>query len=243
MGCLMYSEITQKNKLEILGKLTASLSHELRNPLSAIKLNLDYMRMSSDDLPEDLVESLDGCLAGVQRIEYLIENILSFSRKNRDNEMLVSVNDISETAINLSSAKANREGVKILTDYASTLPKIEFSESNLLQVFLNLITNAIEACEESGGKIEISSYTAIHLNQNKIVWEIKDNGGGISEENKEKIFGEFFTSKKSGTGIGLSVCRSLLDEKDAKLEFHSEFGVGTTFSILFNNEPSVENVE
>jgi signal transduction histidine kinase len=239
----MFSEITQKNKLEILGKLTASLSHELRNPLSAIKLNLDYMKMSSDELSDDLVESLDSCIAGVQRIEYLIENILSFSRKSRNSNVFISINEVSDTAINLTSSKANKEKVRIKTDYCPTLPKIEFSESNLLQVFLNLLTNAIEACNEKGGEILIKSYLKDSINNQNVVWEIIDNGVGVKEEYKDKIFGEFFTNKESGTGIGLTVCRSLLEEKNAQLEFQSEFGKGTSFSILFNLAKGKEDVE
>lgn len=228
----MFSEITQNNKLEILGKLTASLSHELRNPLSAIKLNLDYMKMSANQMPDDLSESLDSCIAGVKRIEDLIESILSFARKNRDNGRLVSINEISDTAIKLTGAKANKENVYIVKKYTDPLPKIEFSENNLLQVFLNLINNAIEACDSSG-QIIIKSFLSDTSADKKIVWEISDNGIGIKEENKEKIFGEFFTNKERGTGIGLTVCRSLLEEKNAYLEFESDYGKGTKFSIIF----------
>ena len=239
----MFSEITQKNKLEILGKLSANLSHELRNPLSAIKLNLDYMKMSSEELSEDLIESLNSCIIGVNRIEYLIENILSFSRKSRNNNMLVSINEVSETAVNLTSAKASKERIVIKSEYLETLPKIEFSESNLLQVFLNLLTNAIEACSDRNGEITIKSYFKEPISDGKIIWEITDNGVGINDENKEKIFSEFFTNKATGTGIGLSVCHAILEEKGAVLKFESELGKGTSFYIIFQIDPEKNNVE
>lgn len=231
----MYSEITQKNKLEILGKLTASLSHELRNPLSAIKLNLDYMKLSSDNLDSELKDSLANCIDGVQRIELLIENILSFSRKTRNNNSWVSINEVSDTAINLSLAKARHANINIFTDYSDSLPKVNFNKSNLLQVFLNLITNAIEACEGKRGEIKIKSYLEQQAHDKNIVWEISDNGIGIKEEDKEKIFSEFFTNKNNGTGIGLNVCRTLLREKEADLKFNSVYGQGTTFKVIFKN--------
>lgn len=236
----MFSEITQKNKLEILGKLAASLSHELRNPLSAIKLNLDYMKMGVDELPEEIVESLDSCITGVERIEYLIENILSFSRRSRSTRERVSINDVSKIAINLSNAKANKEKVDITYNHFDPLPQIEFSRSNLLQVFLNLITNAIESCNGNGGKIAIKTYMCEEHPQIPI-WEISDNGIGIKDEIKEKIFGDFFTDKETGTGIGLTVCKTLLNEQNAGLDFRSEYGKGSTFKVYFNTEMKAEN--
>lgn len=232
----MFSEITQKNKLEILGKLTASLSHELRNPLSAIKLNLDYMNMSSADLPEDIKESLSNCIEGVFRIETLIEDILSFSRKSKGTHNPISVNEITQTAVSLTSARANKSKIKIDLKLAKNLPLVNFSKNNLLQVFLNLLTNAIEACEGKGDKVIIKSYVKKAKGNEKVVWEIKDNGIGIKDEDKQKIFGEFFTNKNRGTGIGLTVCQSLLEEKGAQLAFESQYGKGTKFIVIFNND-------
>lgn len=239
----MFSEITQKNKLEILGKLTASLSHEVRNPLSAIKLNLDYIKMSEIELPTDISESVDNCITGVHRIEYLIENILNFTRKSRNNYMMVSINEISELAINLSMAKASKEKIKLTSAHSEQMPKIEFDRINLLQVMLNLITNAIEACESRTGKIHIKTFIGEGSFDDKVIWEITDNGVGIKDENKDKIFGDFFTNKEGGTGLGLSVCRELLNEKKASLSFQSDFGKGSTFSIFFSTDLKEKNAQ
>jgi signal transduction histidine kinase len=232
----MFSEITQKNKLEILGKLTASLSHELRNPLSAIKLNLEYMNMSSEELPEDIKDSLANCMEGVSRIESLIENILSFSRKPKGSQEPVSVNEITKTAVDLTLAKANKSKIKIDIQLSKKLPSVIFSRGNLLQVFINLITNAIEACEGKGNKVIIKSYVDRSSGKDCVIWEIEDNGVGIKDEDKQKIFGEFFTNKNRGTGIGLTVCQSLLEEKGAKLNLESQYGKGTKFIVAFNND-------
>ena len=229
----MPSNITQKNKLEMLGKLTASLAHELRNPLSAIKLNLEYLKMESDGFDDDEKESVLNSIEGVDRIENLIENILDFSRKNRHSNKKVSINNVTASAINLSKAKASHAKVNIKHIKDENLPLIYFDKNNLLQVFLNLITNSIEAIPNGGGEIVISSCCQTAGNDRMILWQIEDNGIGIKEEDKEKIFGEFFTSKRQGTGLGLTVCRDILEENRAKLKFDSEYGKGTKFIIHF----------
>lgn len=227
---MMFSDNAQKNKLEILGKLTASLAHEMRNPLSAIKLNLEYMKMSSDNLPDEFNDSLQDCIEGAGIIENLIENILTFSRKNKNGVRSVSINSVTDKAVELTLPKAHKRRIEISKNYTSPLPDIEFNYGSLLQIFLNLIGNAVEACEDNTGRIQIRT----GISENSVIWEITDNGVGIEEGNKDKIFGEFFTNKDSGTGLGLTVCQALLEEHNAKLSFKSKFGEGSTFLIKFD---------
>ncbi len=239
----MFSENRQKNKLEILGKLTASLAHEMRNPLSAIKLNLEYMKMSSSDIQPEMNDSLDDCLQGVGMIESLIESILSFSRKSKDEIELVSINSLTQKAIDLSLPKAQKKRVKINFELTSVVPVIQFNQSNLLQVFLNLIGNSIEACKEKTGLISIKTYMDDNSTEQRVMWQITDNGIGMKEEIQDEIFKEFFTNKDSGTGLGLSVSKSLLEENNAKLNFSSTYGEGTTFTIGFIQGTRGEDVK
>lgn len=98
---------------------------------------------------------------------------------------------------------------------------------------MNLIINAVDACDEKG-EVKVKSYKEKTSENSFVVWEVKDNGMGISDEIKEKIFSEFFTSKKDGTGLGLSVCKKLLDNHKAELRFDSKRGNGTTFYVKLN---------
>jgi signal transduction histidine kinase len=220
----------QENKLHLVGKLTASLIHEIRNPLSAIKLNLDYLKMIESQLPGEAIESVDMCKDALGRIQYLIDNMLTFTKRNAKNQTACSLNEITNSAVGIMHYNAERKNVHLSVHLDEELPQCFFDKSKLLQVFLNLITNAIESCE-SKGSVNIKTYRD---NFEIIVWEIVDTGVGISEEDKKRIFEDFFTSKEKGTGLGLSVCRMILQEYHADLEFESKLGEGSRFFIKFN---------
>ena len=235
----MTSENAQENKLQILGKLTASLIHEIRNPLSAIKLNLDYLKMIENELPTEASESVKFSLDALSRIQYLVDNILSFTRKNFNGVNLCSINEITQNAISIMKYEAERKNVKIEFEPDETIAKAEFDKSRLLQVFLNLITNAIESCI-NGGNIFIKTYKKL---PDSFIWEITDTGVGICEEDKVKIFNDFYTSKEKGTGLGLSVCKMILQEYNAEIDFESTLGKGTKFILKFNSNLLQSNHE
>lgn len=113
-----------------------------------------------------------------------------------------------------------------------TLPIVQFDRNKLLQVLLNLMTNALEACEH-GGRITIKTYRIASCAG--FYWEIEDNGVGISEDDKNKILNDFYTSKTKGTGLGLSVCQSILNDFECSLNFESTLGVGSRFIIHLND--------
>ena len=230
----MQSGEIQNNKLHLIGKLTASLIHEIRNPLSVIKLNLDLIKME-DGLSTDVLESVNDSQASVSRIEYMADNLLSFARVVTHGKEPFFINTLSADAIELLAVKATKYGVTITTKFEENLPQIFADKNKLLQVFLNLMTNAIESCEENlGGKILVKT-KAFEINGSlKIQWSVSDDGVGIEDANKSQIFKDFFTSKENGTGLGLSVCKMLVDEQGAQIDFESKPGVGTTFKILFD---------
>jgi signal transduction histidine kinase len=219
----------QDNKLQLIGKLTASLIHEIRNPLSVIKLNLDYLKMIDTQLPDEAIESIDMCKDAFGRIQYLIDNILTFTKRNSKSQSFCSINEITQSALGIMRYNAERKNVHLNVQLDDDLPQCYFDKSKLLQVFLNLITNAIESCESSAN-VNIRTYRE---NFDIIIWEIIDTGVGISNEDKKKIFEDFFTSKEKGTGLGLSVCKMILQEYDAELDFESTLGQGSRFFIKF----------
>ena len=222
------------NKMIILGKLTARLTHELRNPLSAIKLNLDYLKMFSDELPSHANDTIDSTIEAFERVHYLIENILDFSRQSYQSDSDCDINEISRRAISIVKGTPGPGEWQIKTDLDENIPLLNFNNNELLQVFLNLMTNAIEACENSC-LIEIKSY---FNNDGDVVWSIKDSGVGIEENDRVNIFNDFFTKKVNGTGLGLGVCKRILESKNAELTFESSNGNGTAFYIKFKSEKS-----
>lgn len=230
----MLSGDIQNNKLHLIGKLTASLIHEIRNPLSAIKLNLDLIKME-ENLSTDVLESINDSISATNRIEYMVDNLLSFSRVVTHGREHLSLNNITSNSIDLLAVKATKYGVKIETDFDDNLTTVYADKNKLLQVLLNLVTNAIESCQDkNSGKIAIRTRTLDEIDNKKILWIVEDNGAGIPEKDQLKIFEDFYTSKENGTGLGLSVCKMLIDEQEAQIGFESEVGVGTTFKITFD---------
>ncbi len=225
----MADDKIQNNKLQILGKLTASLAHEIRNPLSAIKLNINYLQLIENELPAEATESVKTTLEALDRIEYLIENVLSFSRKNINGYKNCSINEVTKSAIEIVEGSATRLNINIDFESDNNIPLLFYDRNKLLQIFLNLLTNAMESCD-SGGEIKIKSFIN---DKDLVIWEVVDNGVGICENDYDKIFNDFYTNKKKGTGLGLSVCKMLLQEINADLDFESEQGKGARFFIRF----------
>lgn len=221
------------NKLQLLGKLSASLIHEIRNPLFVLKLNLDYLSNLRSQISDDVAESLQSCAEATDRLMFLIHNFSDFSKKHSLETELCSINDVTQVAVNIMQSNACRINIYIETELQPNLPSIYFQKDKLLQVFLNLITNAIEA-ENTRNTIFVRSYMDESDNNKAIYWEVEDNGIGIKDANKSKIFKDFYTSKKQGTGLGLSVCKKLLNEFGAEIDFKSTYRQGTKFFIKFN---------
>lgn len=224
-------DFVQANKLMLLGKLTASLVHEIRNPLSAIKLNLDYLNMAKDDLPEDIQDIVKESLEAFEHVTFLIEDVLDFTRKPSSKLHDVNIEQLTDRCIKIISVNARIKGISIEKDFEQNLPNIQINKNKAMQIFLNLLNNAIDASKEKG-KIIIRSFQ--HLNENSIIWQVQDFGIGIKEEEREKILNGFYTTKTKGHGIGLNVCKMLASELNSELYFESKINEGTIFSVKFN---------
>jgi signal transduction histidine kinase len=220
------------NKLLLLGKLTASLVHEIRNPLSAIKLNLDYMNMAKDDLPDDIKEIVSESLDAFDQVTFLIEDVLDFTRKPSANIHQVNIDSVTERCLKIISITARIRGINIEKEISPNLPILSVNKNKLMQIFLNLLNNAIDASEDKS-KVLVRTYETGNDQDRFVIWEVQDFGCGIKEEDKEKVLGSFYTTKTKGHGIGLSVCKKLAEEVNSELFFDSTYGKGSTFSIKF----------
>ncbi len=223
-------DFVQANKLLLLGKLTASLVHEIRNPLSAIKLNLDYMNMAKDDLPQDIQDVVKESLEAFEQVTFLIEDVLDFTRKPTTKIHVVNIEELTDRCIKIISINARMKGITIEKEIENNLPSLHLNKNKTMQIILNLLNNAIDASKEKN-KIIIRSFEL--KNYNSLIWQIQDFGCGIKEEDKQKILNGFHTTKINGHGIGLSVCKKIADELNAELFFDSKINEGTTFSIKF----------
>ncbi len=222
----------QSNKLELLGKLAATLSHEIRNPLSVLKLNLHFLKVYSENVDKESYDIILACEVALERITKLMENILEFSRRPMDEQEVTSINEIIEQAIVILNPVATKNSILFDKQLGENIVPLFVNRNKILQVILNLLTNAIEA-SNNGGNIIVKTARTEKNGSAIIRLVIEDFGIGIKESDKENVFKEFYTSKKTGTGIGLSVCKKLLEEHKAEIYFESQYGKGTRFFVDF----------
>ena len=164
-----------------------------------------------------------------RRCKEITHKLLSFARKTDSRVQDVQIDDLIEELVSLSAQKAKYSNVTINTDIQPDLPALKVSQTELQQVFLNLINNALDAMEKKGGTLDISS----QVEDNFIVVEVEDNGPGIPEANIARIFDPFFTTKPvgKGTGLGLSICYGIIKKMGGEIEVRSLLGEGTTFRV------------
>lgn len=232
-------KLLHKDKMASLGKLAASVVHEINNPVAGV-LNLTMLikRMLTDSSsrPGDIdkiIQYLDLMESETRRTSRIVSNLLSFSRQNKIELGRVNINNLIEETLLLNSNLLKINNVSVETRLDATLPHMFASADQLKQVFMNLISNAVEAME-SQNKGALLIETAYLLKDNAIKIILKDTGPGIPEKDCQKIFEPFFTTKKGkGVGLGLSVAYGIIQEHDGTIEVTSETGKGTLFEIRF----------
>ncbi len=238
-------QLMQAGKLASVGELSAGVAHEINNPLAIIlterQILLDLMGQTPDldkDFNDALLESLSQVDVQVQRCKRITHNLLRFSRRTTSVIETVNLNEFIEEVIELMEREAKTSGIKFMPDLEEGLPPLLTDPSQLQQVFLNMINNAIDAHEGSSyGSIHISTRSDDHTQGVQVVFA--DTGSGISEKDLEKIFDPFFTTKAvgKGTGLGLSICYSIMKRLGGDISVQSEPGKGTIFNLFLPYSP------
>ncbi|MEW6684903.1 MAG: response regulator [Candidatus Edwardsbacteria bacterium] len=218
-------QLMQSSRLAIVGEMAASISHEIRNPLSAITLGLEYLRMILKD-DEKNREALATLSEAADSLDNLVENLVGFAKKHQPIFEPLEINHTTDKALSLVHYHLTKNKIKVVKEYAEKLPLIIGDDAQLQEVFINIILNAKDAMPEGGTLTLITNEQ-----KNKIVVEIRDTGCGISEENLGKIFESFYTTKSKGTGLGLSISHSIIKGHHGKISVKSKVGQGTTFTI------------
>lgn len=222
--------LRQSEKLAGMGQLSAGIAHELNNPLGIITM---YSNILKDESPTDypIRKDLDLIAEQAERCKKIVGGLLNFARKNQVNITQIDINHLIESAINTTITP---ESVKISLESKINNPSVQLDWDQMTQVFTNLIRNAVEAIPDGEGNISI----IIEEKDTEVVVHIQDDGIGITEENKAKLFTPFFTTKPigKGTGLGLPIIYGIVKMHKGNITFNSnadpERGhTGTTFSI------------
>jgi PAS domain S-box-containing protein len=232
-----HEKLLHQDKMSSLGKLSASVVHEINNPIAGI-LNLIMLmkriaseeRVTSKEIGQ-FKKYLDLMENETRRTSRIVSNLLAFARQSKMAPTRLSVNQLIEKTMFLNSNQLKIDGVKVDTKLDPNLPDLLGSEDQLQQVFMNLLSNAAEAMEPKGGKLTIE--TKHLLREDKLQINFKDTGPGIPEDDIPKLFEPFFTTKKKGKGVGLglSVAYGIIQEHEGSIYVKSQVGHGTTFQV------------
>jgi signal transduction histidine kinase len=222
--------IIQAEKLSSLGQLSARLAHELKNPLTSIKMILQAI-MDGSPTPEMTKQDAEVILKEVKKLDAILTQFLSFAKPPRLELRPMNLGHVIEEVLSLMKTEFDRSGVEVLQEI-SGLPEIKGDYEKMTQVLINLLHNSIEAMPE-GGKLKIVVREILENDQRRVLLRVEDSGQGIPEEHRKKVFDPFFTTKEGGTGLGLSVVYSIIKEHHGSIELQSEVGKGTVFAITF----------
>ncbi len=217
-------EMIRLDRFASLGKLSAGIAHEVRNPLTGISLLLDDLhdRAESGSSDQTMIKK---AVAEIERVERLINALLNYSSPARAEFRQADLNMVAHDTVLLMRRQCERQRVTIILE-PGDLPAFRFDPEKIKQALLNITRNALEAMPD-GGEIRIGTQVVGEW----VLLRISDNGPGIKPEDLPLIFEPFFTRKGAGTGLGLSITQRIVDEHSGKIQVESSSQEGTTFVI------------
>jgi signal transduction histidine kinase len=226
-------QLFQSEKLAALGKISAGIAHEIRNPLTSIKILIhslvDEMATSaSREKDLTVIES------EIERVNKIIKQFLDFARPRPPSLEPMDVRKVLDETLALIAYEVEAQGVSLEKEYAPDLPPVPMDREQMKQVFLNLLLNAIQAME-LGGQLKVSAALRDHPPGAKsgslLEISFQDTGKGIPEDMQDRIFEPFFSTKEEGIGLGLPIAQRIVEEHGGEIAVESKPGKGTIFHI------------
>jgi signal transduction histidine kinase len=229
-----------RDRLASLGEMAAGIAHELKNPLAGIEVMAGLLRRQVQHLP-DAQTLIADIVSEAKLANAIVVDMLEFVRPVRLQLEPTDLREILQQAVAQARVQAARGESSVVLDVQPDLPSIEGDETQLAQVFMNLVTNAFEALEGRGRVAINASLVEVEQDPNftgerqaptfAIVIEVSDNGPGVPADVSDRIFNPFFTTKTTGSGLGLPIVRKIVDAHDGRIDFTSEPGQGTRFRV------------
>jgi two-component system, NtrC family, sensor histidine kinase HydH len=227
------AEARRAERLAALGQLSAGLAHEIRNPLAVIKGSAEMLSRKVAQ-SEPLAAELAGYISSeVNRINALVVRFLDFARPSKLDLQPERVSELVEDALEASAASFPNAKVNIVRDYAPGAPEIQADCQLCTQVFVNLITNAYQAMEGQEGTLRLSTFSEICNGVAGVGVIVEDSGAGVPPEMREQVFNPFYTSKKDGVGLGLSIVAKIVDDHRGTIRMENGAGSGARFHVFF----------
>ena len=231
------AEARRAERLAALGQLSAGLAHEIRNPLGVIKGSADMLSRKVSG-SEPLVAELAGYISSeVNRLNALVVRFLDFARPSKLELRPERITEIVERALDAATASVPNSGVKIERQYSANLPEVPADPQLCEQVFVNLITNGLQAMQAQDGASEktlrLSIAPEVSKGEPGVGVIVEDSGPGVPPELREQIFNPFFTSKKDGVGLGLSIVAKIMDDHRGTIRLDDNTSRGARFHLFF----------
>jgi len=218
-------QLIRADRLAAMGELTAGVAHEVRNPLGVIRASVQLLEDAQCDAAR-IEEAAEVIKQEIDRLDKVIKALLDFGRPSKPTLVHADLNSVIEDVVLFTTRFAGQSDVTIEQNLAEDLPRVLGDPDQLKQVFLNLVTNAVQAMATTGGAIwihtsPVGDYVSVR---------VEDNGPGIAERDLTKVFDPFFTKRAEGTGLGLTIVHRIIDEHDGHIEVVSG-PEGTCFTV------------
>jgi two-component system NtrC family sensor kinase len=232
-------QLVQSEKMAALGRLTASLAHEINNPLQSVQncLTLTREEQNGSGRPEKLDRYLGIVESEIDRIGSVVRRMYDFYRPARQEFQLTDLHAVLESVLELTGKQLQHSGVTVERVWAGDLPGVLANADHLKQVFLNLVLNAIDAMPGGGRLCIRTAPNQGPAGDGVARLEFSDTGEGMSPETLAHVFEPFFTTKEGGSGLGLSISYAIIETHHGQISVQSQVGVGTTFTILLPASP------
>ncbi len=221
-------ELRNIEKFAVTGRISRTIAHEVRNPLTNINLAVEHLR-SEVDVSEDTSMLFEMITRNTTRINELISNLLNSTRTTELQFTKASINEVLDKSLEFAQDRIELNQIKVVKEYDADICGILVNEEKISIAFLNIIVNAIEAMEP-GGTLSITTENV----KNRCVVKITDNGKGMSRADVGRLFEPYFTTKEKGHGLGLTNTQNIILSHNASIAAESEPGVGTSFIISFD---------
>jgi len=230
------------DRLAAIGQIAAGIAHEIKNPLVGIRgaaqLLKSELQVSGGAGGGSFVEYLDVILKEADRLNSVLEGILDFTRVSPRERRPFNIHSILDRALLLNEEPARKSSIVLAREYDPSLPEVFGNQDQLIQVFLNIVKNAVEAMP-TGGRLTVITrisdlFTSVQADGRKhrlMVVKVSDTGPGIKQEHLQDIFAPFFTTKDRGVGLGLALSYQIVQEHLGTIRVESREGMGTTFSV------------
>lgn len=219
------NKLIQAERLATAGKMSASFAHEIRNPLSSMRM-LSQMLMQKSEMSDEQQQSLQYILEEIERIDNIVKRLMDFARPTTLNLEQQSLAPVLKSVLALMEPNLAHHQIHLVPEFETDLPNFQFDSDKIKQAFMNIVLNAMEAMPH-GGTLTIATLKQ----ENNVCIKVTDTGLGISEDDIEHLFEPFFTRKDKGTGLGLANVKRILEEHDGTVEIESTPDEGTTVSL------------